>query len=302
MRLTLANPGKVCEIIIDFIRQETMDYGLRGAVVGIGGGVDSALVAYLLVEALGPRRVLALYLPERDSPPEGRERAWALAHLLKVNFQIVDLGPGLRALGLYDTMVAKLMKKNLIHSFFAKGLGLMKGANPFLSPRQSQGLAAQATAFQRVKARQRMVLLYYYAEAKNFLLAGTVHRTEYLTGSYVVHGDAACHLAPLLPLYKTQVLQLAEYIGVPQAIRDKPLGQKPVPGLSYEQLDEVLWGWEQGWSRSQIAQEASVSEEQVEKVMQLVDRARLLWRPIAYPVNIGRPLPSAPGKDGIGYG
>ena len=150
----------------------------------------------------------------------------------------------------------------------------------------------QAVAYHRVKVRLRMVLLYHYAELNNLLVLGTDNRTELAVGLFVTHGDVAADIAPLAPLYKTQVQTLAADLGVPEEIIARPPSPDLLPGLTdeialgldYATLDRVLWRLERGLNVETIATELGLSSGLVRYVEMLTRRSAHL-----------RALPRIPG-------
>ncbi|MGB9920710.1 MAG: NAD(+) synthase [Moorellales bacterium] len=266
-----------------FIRQQVEQAGARGVVVGISGGLDSAVVAFLCSRALGPDRVQGLFLPERDTAPETPGHARAVAQAAGIRLDTVDLTPALTALGCYQGAVAKALKSPVVGRV-ASTVIRGTGKNPFELTVKSAGstVVREAVAFLRLKHRLRMCALYHRAERDGFLVAGCLNRTERLTGFFVRYGDTAADFAPILPLFKTQVRALAAYLGVPQAVIERPPTPDLIPGItdegalgiSYEALDLVLVGLERGLDPESLAAETGVAATTIARIRALVAAAR----------------------------
>jgi NAD+ synthase len=200
------------KILIGFIQTEVKRIGYSRAVVGLSGGIDSALSCYLAAGALGPENVLALRMPYKSSSPDSLQHA-----------QMVIEATGVQSLTVPIT--------GMVDSLFDR----TPDANPV-----RRG---------NVMARARMIILYDQSEAFHGLVMGTGNKTEILLGYTTLYGDSACALNPIGDLYKTQVRQLARAMGVPEEIVSKPpsadlwQGQTDEDelGFTYEDVDPLLF-------------------------------------------------------------
>lgn len=208
-------PERTCDKITHFIRSYTKQSGAKGAVIGLSGGIDSSVTAYLAVKALGREHVLAIIMPERSlTPADDVLNATEIAHLLRIEYSVVEIS-------------------DILDSFL------------FSIP---EYVESEIVAAGNLKARIRMCVLYYYANIMTRLVVGTSNRTELLLGYFTKFGDGGADMEPLGNLYKIQVKRMAEYLEVPRHITDKPpsaglwAGQTDEEelGLSYELIDSVL--------------------------------------------------------------
>lgn len=294
---------KVAAVLQQFIRDAVQEFHRDGAVVGLSGGIDSAVVATLAARALGRDKVLGLVLPERDSDPDSARLALYLARTLGITYKTFNLTPLLKQMGVYRLLPLRWIPFRRLREaavkYYYSRLGdlLGEGETPFSAVMVStQGLESpwlnEGVAYHRCKVRLRMVMLYYYAEKRNLLVLGTDNRTEMAVGFFVRYGDIAADVAPLAPLYKTQVRALAEYLNVPQEIIARPPSPDVLPdlsderamGIEYATLDRILWRLDQGADIQTIAREVEVSPQQVEYVRTLMQRAQFLHSPPRVPV------------------
>ena len=293
--LTIDAPA-VAARIETFVRRELDAHERDGAVVGISGGVDSSVTGTLLVRALGPERVLALVLPERDSSPQSRADALREVERLGVAHREIDLTPALEALGVYDLLHLEVLPGRRVREGVVAwqhrrhtGEG---GETPFrgglVGTRglgKDQRFVDRGLAYSRVKPRLRMLALYFAAEQENSLVVGTTNRSEYMTGFFVKSGDGATDIEPLLGLYKTQVRQLAAWLGVPDEVivRKAPspdllpgIADEAALGIDYATLDRILDGLERGPDPVHVAVTRAASDAQVRDVRELVRRSQHL--------------------------
>ncbi|MEM3555797.1 MAG: NAD+ synthase [Candidatus Micrarchaeia archaeon] len=224
--------------ILKFIKRKVKEAGARGVVVGLSGGVDSAVVTALCKTALGRKKVTALIIPESETPQEDVADAVEFAKKIGVRYYIVDFSNVYKEFG------------KVIPIFDEKAL--IPNGN--------------------LKARIRMCILYYFANRKKLLVAGTGNRSELLMGYFTRYGDGGVDFLPIGRLYKTDVAKLARKLGIPNKIIEK----KPSPGLwrgqtaegelgiPYVKLDEVLKRLK--FSDSKIAKEVGLSEAKVRGV------------------------------------
>jgi len=229
-------------IIRSFLAHVLKDSGRKGVVLGLSGGVDSALVAKLCADALGPARVLGLGLPDGPANADMRDaRAWAKR--LGIRFRLVNIRP--------------------IVAAFEKQLRASR------SGRVARG---------NLRARSRMIVLYYVANTEDRLVIGTGNKSELLCGYFSLFGDGASDFLPIGDLYKTQVWEIARHLGLPKAILDKTpsaglwKGQTDEGelGISYDELDRILLGIELQMDPEAIAEKAAVPLERVSRVESLV--------------------------------
>ena len=234
--------------VTNFIDENVRKSGLNGAVIAVSGGIDSALVLSLTVAALGPERVRAVTMPERDITPESDiTDVMRLTGAYGVTCDIVEITPAL------DSMSSLL---------------------PLYDPgdRLSSG---------NIRPRVRMIVSYHYANTLDMMVIGSSNKTELLTGYFTKHGDGGVDLLPLGDLYKCQVRQLASHMGVPQKIIEKTPTAGLWPGqsdegemgASYDTIDLILWGNEKGYSEREIAESIGVELTLVEGILARVERS-----------------------------
>ena len=205
------DPEWTARLLEDFLRTEIHRTGLRRAVLGLSGGLDSAVVAHLAARALGRAAVTAVLMPYRASSPSSIGHAEEVVGQLGIVAEKVDITP------MVDGFLAAAGRVN------AHRLG-------------------------NVMARARMIVLYDRSAEPRGLVIGTSNKTELLLGYGTLHGDLASALNPIGDLYKTQVRALAAWLGVPKVILDKAPSADLRPdqsdeedlGMSYEEADRVL--------------------------------------------------------------
>lgn len=210
-QLTLHYPT-VHDLLTGFLRDEIRKIGLERAVIGLSGGVDSALAAYLAVHALGAENVLCVMMPYKASSPDSLSHSELVIGALGVRSERVDITP----------MV-----------------------EPFFEAEPSMDQVRRGN----IMARMRMIALYDRSAREKALVVGTGNKTELLLGYTTIFGDSACAINPLGDLYKSQVWKLSSYLGIPREIVEKPpsadlwIGQTDEDelGFSYKKADELLF-------------------------------------------------------------
>ena len=235
------DPARETDRIAHFLRRQLARTPRRqGFVVGLSGGIDSAVTAALACRAMGPGKVLGVLLPEKESQPESQELAEELASSLGIETLVEDLTPTLELLGIYrrrEDIVRRLVSR------FEEGwryclklpgdlrrhrelnvyrLEVRGPASEVESLRLPPDLYRRIQAATNVKQRLRMVRLFEYAEARSYLVAGTTNRTEMAQGFFVRFGDGGVDLEPLAHLFKTQVYELGRYLQVPEGTLSRP--------------------------------------------------------------------------------
>jgi len=291
--LKLDAAGAVDRITSAIREQVLRDLRRKGAVLGLSGGIDSSVVAALSARALGQDRILALLMPERESSGDSLSLGRFVADHLGIATIVEDITPLLEGAGCYrrrDEMIRKVIPE------YGAGYkckivlpGLLDGesyrifsvvaqapdgrqSKARLTPEAYHGVVA-ATNF---KQRVRKMMEYYHADRLNYAVLGTPNRQEYDQGFFVKNGDGAADLKPIAHLYKTQVYQLAEYLGIPEDIRSRPpttdtysMSQSQEEyyfSLPYDKMDLCLYGRNHGVPAADVARAAGLTAEQVDAV------------------------------------
>lgn len=229
-------------VIEKFLAEKLRKVRAKGFVLGLSGGIDSAVVMRLCARAVGKDKVLAILMPERDSPKEDMSDALELCELEGVKHKAVDI----------TDIVDECVR--------AVGGNVERGS------------------LANIKARTRMVVLYHHANSEGRLVTGTSNKSELLVGYFTKFGDGAADIEPLGDLYKTEVWQLAAEMGLPERIiRKAPSaglwnGQtdEGEMGITYSRLDSILLGIEQGLDVLEIAKRAETTAGEVERVEKMV--------------------------------
>jgi NAD+ synthase len=228
---------RICRFIKEYIKNA----GANGIVLGLSGGIDSGTIAALSSLSIGGENVLGLMLPEKETiNKKDIEDANMIAEQFYIQKQICD--------------ITKIIESfNMGIPVFDQSDRLCKG---------------------NIKARTRMVVLYYYSNKFNKIVCGSSDKSETMIGYFTKWGDAAADITPIMDLFKTQVRKLAEHLGIPAELVNKPATPALWPnqlaetelGIKYETLDLILFGLERFMSIEEIADQLNVQKSLVEKV------------------------------------
>ena len=272
-----------------------------GAVVGISGGIDSSVVAALCSRALGPKKVLGVMMPEKESAGESKDLAQILADKFGFETVVETISGGLEGMGCYDrrneaiksvfpdfnekadkckiTIPTNILEKET-YNFFTLVVERPDGTK--LSKRMPPAAYLQVVAASNFKQRLRMATLYYHAEKRNWAVAGTGNKDEHMQGFFVKYGDGGADFKPIAHLFKVQVYQLAEYLGVPEEI----IGRTPTTdtysaevtqeefffGLDFYRMDMLWYALEHKIPPEKAAEVLGLSVEQVKRGYANIER------------------------------
>jgi NAD+ synthase len=277
----------------------------RGAVVGLSGGIDSSVVAALCVRALGPERVLGVFMNEAESSPDTVRLGRAIAERLGIPTVDEPLSPLLAAAGCYDRRDEAiralipaygpgwrckivLPSAALADRLRVFSLVVRSPDGEEQTARMPPDVYLQVVAATSFKQRVRKMLEYYHADRNAYAVAGTPNRLEYDQGFFVKNGDGAADVKPIAHLYKTQVYQLAELLDIPDEIRRRPpttdtysLPQSQEEfyfALPYDRMDACLYARDHGVPAAEVAAALGLSPEQVERVYRDIDAKRAAAR------------------------
>jgi len=303
--------AKETDRIVAGLRAQLRNLKKRGLVLGLSGGIDSSVCAALAVRAVGAANVQALYMPEHDSDSDSLTLGRLLAETFDIEGVVEDIGPMLTAMGCYSRRdgfirqlvpdygagwASKLVIANTLESEGYNISSLVVQAPDGTTEKHRMPLEVYlgVVAATSMKQRTRKQVEYYHADRLNFAVLGTPNRLEYDQGFFVKNGDGAADVKPIAHLYKSQVYQLAEFLGVPAEIRRRPpttdtysLPQTQEEfyfALPYDRMDLCLYGLNHGLDAATVAGAAGLTEEQLGRV----------WRDIAAKRKATRGLHLAP--------
>lgn len=294
------------ELIVAGIRNTMRnDLKRRGIVLGISGGIDSSVTAALAVRALGKERVFGLEMPELHSAKETVELSTTVIEHLGIESLRIDISPILQAVGSYrhyDDAVRMVIpeygngwKSKMVISNIFDNKGFSHSSIVAQAPdgsifkeRLPLKPYLEIVAATNFKQRTRKMLEYYHADRLNFAVAGTPNRLEYDQGFFVKLGDGAADVKPIAHLYKSQVYQMADYLGIPEEIRRRlpttdtysmPQGQDEFYfSLPYHLMDLCLYAKNHGITPDMAASASGLTPEQVQRVYDDIDTKRSTTR------------------------
>jgi NAD+ synthase len=284
----------------------------RGLVIGISGGVDSAVCAALCVKSLGAKKVFGLLMPEQDSSASSTSLGELVAQQLGIDYEIKNISSSLAAIGCYEWRDKAI--KSLFPAYdgtwknkIAIEGGLEGKINHFklivedpegelhsaILPLNEYLTIVAATNF---KQRVRKTTEYFHAERLNYAVIGTPNRLEYDQGFFVKGGDGLADIKPIAHLYKTQVYALAKHLGLPDVICNAipstdtyslQQGQDEFYfALPYQQMDLALWGYNHEIAASEVAQALNLPAETIKHVYKDIAAKRKTTRYLHMPAQV----------------
>ena len=303
--------AKEVDRIANMIRDVVLtQFKRKGAVVGVSGGIDSSVVAALCTYALGKDRVIALFMPETESAADNLVLGRMLTESLGIAAVTEDITSILEGAGCYrrrdeairsvvpeygEGYKCKITLPNLLanerYAIFSVVVESPAGETKKVRLPLNAYLGILAAS--NFKQRTRKMIEYYHADRLNYAVAGTPNRLEYDLGFFVKGGDGAADFKPIAHLYKSQVYQLAEHLGVPEEICRRPpttdtysLAQSQEEfyfSMPLEQMDLCLYGKDHGIHAEEMAPIVGLTAEQVNRAYAMIDSKRKMARYLHMP-------------------
>lgn len=302
--IKITNVEKAVESIAGKLKQYVIhDLRRKGGVIGISGGIDSSVTLALSAVALGSENLLGVMLPEHDSSPESLVLAKKLAEKFKVKTVIEDVTDALKGFGCYsrrDEAVKEIFPEYNpeIHKMKigVKQSGLYTNLPPIFhvtiidekgnekEKKLTTKAYAQIVAASNFKQRSRMSMLYYHAERLHYAVIGTPNKHEVDQGFFVKYGDGGADVMPVGHLYKSQVYQLAEYLGVPNEIIERTPTTDTYTAeqtqeeffyqLPFHEMDILWYAFENGYPTGEVGKEMNKTAEEIQRIFNNFERKK----------------------------
>ncbi|HIH74158.1 MAG TPA: NAD(+) synthase [Methanosarcina sp.] len=285
-----------------FIRDQVTGFKKKGIVLGVSGGVDSAVALALCVQEFGKENVFGLLLPEKESAPSSRTLGAEICESLGVSYEEVPISPIIESLGIYDKK-EQIIKRTcpeydpgihktslVLPDFLNQGLlnvpyiRLIKDGETAARYRLKANDYLELIGLQNVKQRSRMIVQYMYAEKLNYAVCGTTNKTELVLGQFVKYGDGGVDLEPLADCYKTQIYALAKHLKVNEAIIERPPSADTWSHYTTDEefywrmpmhvMDQLLYAQEHKLPVEVAEKNTGLPRDTIEKAWRHIDRIR----------------------------
>lgn len=292
--IKIKNIEKSVNNICDFIKNEISNKIQRnGAVIGLSGGIDSAVTAALCVKAIGTEKVLGLIMPEKESEPKSQILAKQFADKYNIKTEIIDITSILDSFGVYKNK-ERIVKERfpnfnsnckyrvVVPPKFENTVGIpylniLDDKNEQHKLKISSFEFLALTAATSIKHRVRMTMLYYHGERNNLAVIGTTNKSEYLQGYFVKYGDGGSDIEPIVNLYKSQIYQLGQFLNMPQEILTKDASpdvwsfttndEEFFYSVPYDIVDLILYARENNLDIKEIQKLSNLSAENIESLL-----------------------------------